>query len=119
MSEIIQYIAENWKHLKSKKIFLACSGGVDSMTLLSIFHSLDFNLEVLHVNYNLRGKDSISDKELVEKTCQKLTIPFHLLNIHLQEQLDEFGGNLQEVARNIRYDFFEEFRYIFGNYKIS
>ena len=110
MSEIIQYIAENWKHLKSKKIFLACSGGVDSMTLLSIFHSLDFNLEVLHVNYNLRGKDSISDKELVEKTCQKLTIPFHLLDIHLQEQLDEFGGNLQEVARNVRYDFFEKFR---------
>ena len=110
MSEIIQHISANWIHLKSKKIFLACSGGVDSMTLLSIFHSLHFNMEVLHVNYNLRGDDSILDKELVEKTCQKLTIPFHLFDIQLQDQLDEFGGNLQEVARNVRYDFFEKFR---------
>jgi tRNA(Ile)-lysidine synthase len=110
MSEIIQHISENWKHLKSKKIFLACSGGVDSMTLLSIFHSLNFDLEVLHVNYNLRGDDSVLDKELVENTCQKLNIPFHLLDIQLQQQLDEFGGNLQEVARNVRYDFFEKFR---------
>ena len=110
MSDLLQHIKKHWEHLKSKKIFLACSGGVDSMTLLSIFHSLDFDLEVLHVNYNLRGQDSVLDKELVEKTCQKLTIPFHLLDIQLQEQLDEFGGNLQEVARNVRYDFFEKFR---------
>jgi len=110
MSDLLQHIKKHWEHLKSKKIFLACSGGVDSMTLLSIFHSLDFDLEVLHVNYNLRGQESVLDKELVEKTCQKLTIPFHLLDIQLQEQLDEFGGNLQEVARNVRYDFFEKFR---------
>ena len=108
MSNIYQHIIQKWAFLSSKKIFLACSGGVDSMTLLSIFIKAKWDVEVLHVNYNLRGQDSIDDQKLVEETCLNFNIAFHLKNIELQPILDKKGGNLQEIARLIRYDFFNE-----------
>ena len=108
MSNIYQHITQKWAFLSSKKIFLACSGGVDSMTLLSVFIKAKWNVEVLHVNYNLRGQDSIDDQKLVEDTSLKNKIPYHTKNIELQTILDKKGGNLQEIARQIRYDFFNE-----------
>ena len=108
MSNIYQHIIQKWAFLSTKKIFLACSGGVDSMMLLSVFIKAKWDVEVLHVNYNLRGKDSIDDQLLVQETCLNNKIPFHLKNIQLQPILDKKGGNLQEIARLIRYDFFNE-----------
>ncbi len=108
MSNIFQHINSKWSKLSEKTIFLACSGGVDSMTLLSILHKAKWKVEVLHVNYQLRGEDSEEDMNLVIENCKKLSIPFHLKRIDLQPILDSKGGNLQEVARKVRYDFFEE-----------
>lgn len=119
MSNLQQHIEKEWKHLANKKIFLACSGGVDSMTLLHIFIHAKWQVEVMHVNYHLRGEDSNLDQQLVEKTCSDNTIPFHLKSIKLQDLLDEKGGNLQEVARNVRYDFFEEKRILSENNYIA
>ncbi len=110
MSDLFKIITQKWSFLSTKKIFLACSGGVDSMTLLSIFNKAKWNIEVLHVNYQLRGKDSELDMNLVKDTCERLSIPFHLKIIDLQPILDSKGGNLQEIARKIRYAFFEEKR---------
>jgi len=108
MSNIYQHIIQKWSFLSTKKIFLACSGGVDTMMLLSVFIKAKWDVEVLHVNYNLRGQDSIDDQLLVQETCLNNKIPFHLKNIQLQPILDKKGGNLQEIARLIRYDFFNE-----------
>ena len=108
MSNIFQHITNQWSKLSGKTIYLACSGGVDSMTLLSILHKANWKVEVLHVNYQLRGEDSEGDMNLVLETCKKLSVPFHLKRIDLQPILDSKGGNLQEVARKVRYDFFEE-----------
>lgn len=110
MSDLFQHITTKWSHLSKKTIFLACSGGVDSMTLLHLFQKAKWDVEVMHVNYQLRGEDSENDMKLVIDTCERYLIPFHLKRIDLQPILDEKGGNLQEVARKVRYDFFEEKR---------
>ena len=110
MSKIFEHITCSWSKLSEKTIFLACSGGVDSMTLLSILHKANWKVEVLHVNYQLRDEDSERDMQLVLATCKTLSIPCHLKRIDLQVILNEKGGNLQEVARKVRYDFFEEKR---------
>lgn len=119
MNDLFRHISEKWSHLSAKKIFLACSGGVDSMTLLSIFHKAKWNVEVLHVNYQLRGQDSEDDQKLVSETCERLKIPFHLHRINLQSKLNEVGGNLQETARVVRYDFFEKKRSVSENNYIA
>jgi len=110
MDNLKDFIAKKWEHLSSKKIFVACSGGVDSITLLSIFKELRFDVEALHVNYNLRDQDSIDDQNFVKNYCKENNIPFHLKSIKLGKHLEINGGNLQEEARKIRYAFFEEFK---------
>ena len=95
------------KQFPAEKYFLAVSGGADSMALLHVFSSLQLPIEVLHVNYHLRGNDSDLDQKLVEDFCEKNKIPFHLHSVFLKEKLKQ-GGNLQALARQERYTFFEK-----------
>jgi tRNA(Ile)-lysidine synthase len=98
----------NWSWLKSKKLFLACSGGVDSIVLLYLLVIAEFQVSVLHVNYHLRDEDSNDDEQFVKSTCEKLSLPFYSKSVDTKKILREEGGNLQDVARKIRYDWFRE-----------
>ena len=88
--------------------FVACSGGVDSMVLLNVVRILNLPIHVLHVNYNLRGKDSLDDATFIEDYCKKNNIAHSIHSVHLGDILNENGGNLQNEARKIRYDFFHQ-----------
>ena len=90
----------------NNRYLLAVSGGVDSMVLLAVFHKLNLPFEVAHVNYQLRGEESEQDQALVHKYCSERNITYHLNRADLQQKLDEDGGNLQQEARKIRYNFF-------------
>lgn len=107
MPNIVSQIEKKWSQLKSKKVFVAASGGLDSTVLIYILNSLRFNLEVLHVNYNLRGEDSHSDAKFVVEFCESKNIKCSTLEVELQEQLKN-GGNMQQIARDVRYNWFEE-----------
>jgi tRNA(Ile)-lysidine synthase len=99
---------KSWFWLKDKKLFLACSGGVDSMVLLHLLVKAEFQVSVLHVNYHLRDEDSNGDEQFVKSTCEKLTLPFYSKSADTKKILREEGGNLQDVARKIRYHWFLE-----------
>lgn len=107
LEQHIQHFFEQHRHTP---IAVACSGGVDSMTLLALLHKLQLPLIALHVNYHLRGEESIKDQQLVEAFCAEKNIPIKIKNIFLAEQLAEKGGNLQDEARKVRYAFFEEIK---------
>jgi tRNA(Ile)-lysidine synthase len=79
------------------------------MVLLHVLHKNGYEVSALHVNYQLRGLDSENDQKLIETTCERYGIPFHIKRTDLHKQLEEKGGNLQEEARNERYTFFDNF----------
>ncbi|MFT6500283.1 MAG: tRNA(Ile)-lysidine synthase [Crocinitomicaceae bacterium] len=107
MHKIEQHIEANWSHLKTNQISVACSGGLDSIVLAFVLHTLNFKVDVIHVNYKLRGEDSELDAQFVEQFCMDNSIPFDKRIVDLKLQLKD-GGNLQELARNVRYDWFHE-----------
>ena len=90
MSDIEQHISKFIGKNTDKQYFVACSGGVDSMVLLTIFHQLNVNVCTLHINYQLRGNDSEKDQALIEEFCKQ--------------------KNLQDEARKVRYSYFESFK---------
>ena len=110
MIDIEQHISNFIGKNTDKQYFVACSGGVDSMVLLTIFHQLNLNVCALHINYQLRGIDSEKDQALIEEFCKQNKIQCHIKQIDLQKQLNELGGNLQEEARKVRYSYFESFK---------
>lgn len=108
MNSIEQHIFKNWNDLSENKIYVAASGGLDSTFLAYTLKALKFDITVLHVNYQLRGEDSEKDAQFIASFCNKHSIPFHSKTINLSAELKE-GGNLQELARNTRYEWFNEF----------
>lgn len=102
---------------KNDSILIALSGGADSVCLFHLLNNLkdEFNLKisVIHLNHNLRGLESRGDLEFVKRLCAKHKVPLYFKILHKD---DLKGANLQEKAREKRYEFFSE---ILKTHKIS
>ena len=97
------------KQLKSlpafKKVVVGVSGGADSVALAHILIKLGYNVTIAHLNHGLRGKDSDKDADFVKTLAQKWKVPFVTFKVTIPKK-----GNLEEQARNIRYEFLEKIR---------
>ncbi|MFC0014553.1 MULTISPECIES: tRNA lysidine(34) synthetase TilS [Allobacillus] len=105
----------NQKHQlfqQNDTLYLAVSGGPDSMAMLDFFYRIkdawSLDLYVLTVDHQLRGEDSRQDVELVEKEAAKRDIPFieGKVNVKAYQRVHQIGT--QEAARTLRYDFFQQ-----------
>ncbi len=107
MRDLIAHIDTFLQKHQAQRIIVACSGGLDSTVLLHACHQLNISLEIAHVNYQLRGDESDDDQRFLEELATSLSIPMHVKKVQLNEQLKQ-GGNLQDLARKERYNFFHE-----------
>ncbi|MEG0385860.1 MAG: tRNA lysidine(34) synthetase TilS [Solibacillus sp.] len=110
--QVLAYIKQHQLIASGDKLLIACSGGVDSMALLSFFckfqNYLQIELVVAHVDHMLRGEASAEDRNFVEQTCAKWNIPVFSSAIPIAEYLEREGGNSQAICRRERYHFFEK-----------
>ena len=88
-------------------VVIACSGGPDSMCLLSLVNNLSTtkNITVIcaHVNHKLR-KESEEEAQMVERYCKENNIIFESMEI-----TDYLNGEFsEEDARIRRYNFFDQ-----------
>lgn len=87
---------------KNKHLVVATSGGPDSMALLHLLKTNNYNVICAHVNHNLR---TVSDEEyiFVENYCKENNIIFEGMKIegYKNNKFTEFE------ARKKRYSFFE------------
>ncbi len=102
-----QFISENALFGKEDILLCAVSGGVDSMAMVTALQLLNFRLEIAHVNYGLRGKDSDADEALVRDWASERNIPFYLKKAGPEFHL-EAESSLQEKARDFRYQWLEK-----------
>ena len=94
------------------RVLVACSGGVDSVTLLHYLatNKQYFQIEVaaVHVDHMLRGVESAADGVLVAELCAQLNVPFYGGHVPVPEIIEKRGGNVQAVCREGRYTYFSE-----------
>ncbi len=86
-------------------VLVAASGGVDSMTCLSVLRRLDVDVHALHVNYGLRaGADG--DEALVRRWCQEQSpaVPLSVVALDAEARAASEDESLQAAARRLRYD---------------
>ena len=65
------HLASKLPFLENKKLFLAVSGGLDSMVLLHLFQKLSYEIAVLHCNFQLRGLESFGDQNFIQNYCDQ------------------------------------------------
>ncbi len=96
------------------RILVGVSGGVDSMVLLDLLLELrsqwHLEIEVVHVNHQLRGDESLGDEEFVRLRAARFHLPFHCRQVDTLELKYSLGVTKQVAAREGRYQFFEEIR---------
>lgn len=92
------------------KLLLACSAGSDSIFLVYALKKLGYTLGLLHCNFKLRGKEADEDECFVKKTATQLELPFYVKSFETKEAAKKSKKSIQETARILRYDFFEETR---------
>ncbi len=92
----------------NEKVLLAISGGVDSVVLFHLLLTCDIKLHCAHVNYQLRDDASDGDEAFVRKLCEQNNIPIHVLKKDTERFANENKMGIQEAAREIRYQWFDE-----------
>jgi len=89
-------------------LWVAVSGGVDSMVLLHLLRELGHPCHVAHVDHGLRGTESDADRAFVEGYCVERTIPFRSIKVDVTGHAAVSGSSIQVAARGLRYAWFNE-----------
>ena len=95
-------------------MLLAVSGGIDSMVMLHVFRQSPYAFAVAHCNFQLRGKDSQLDEELVRQTAEQMDIPFYTKSFQTADYALQQGISIQMAARELRYEWLESARSAHG-----
>lgn len=95
---------------RGHRVGVAVSGGADSVALLHALLELAprwaLRLRVLHLNHQLRGEESERDAEFVRTMARELGLEADIETADLPRLHAEQGGNLEQLARRARMEFF-------------
>ncbi|GGG46306.1 tRNA(Ile)-lysidine synthase [Croceivirga lutea] len=106
---------EKWRWQENKTpLLIACSGGLDSVTLVHLCQQLNLEFAIAHCNFNLRGLESDADEVLVRLLGEKLHKRTFIKSFDTKKITEQIGGSIQMVARELRYDWFDELMEKYG-----
>ncbi|MBI3233172.1 MAG: tRNA lysidine(34) synthetase TilS [Bacteroidetes bacterium] len=108
IQQLQQFIAQHHLFEPSDKLLLTVSGGKDSMVMLHLFQQLPYQITVAHCNYGLRGEESDAEEVFVRDYCKKFEIPFFVKRFDIPQYMKEHKVSIQEAARDLRYNWFNE-----------
>lgn len=90
------------------KILVAVSGGADSMCLLDLLcnSTLDLEIFIAHMNFNLRGEESDADEALVREYAKAKEIELFVKSVDTVRYAKEKSISIEMAARDLRYAWF-------------
>lgn len=95
--------------LNTAELYLAISGGKDSMTLSHLLTECGIKHVLLHCNFQLRGKESDQDEQFLRDYAAKKQLEIHVKNFDTANIAEQESLSIQECARKLRYDWFRTF----------
>lgn len=110
--DVLMYSQKHNLISEGDRLLVACSGGADSIALLNFLHQQKEHLRIeigcIHANHGLRGEESDEDERFVDSYCRKRNIPFYTKSLMIPDILNQQNGNVQDICRRERYQFFEQ-----------
>jgi tRNA(Ile)-lysidine synthase len=109
----LENFTKNWEkkfpglNFKQTHFLMAISGGVDSIVLAHLMHCCKAKITLAHVNFQLRGEESVRDENFVRSFSEQYHLPLKVHVIDTNKYAVTYKMGLQEAAREIRYAWFE------------
>ncbi len=114
IEKVLSFAKEYHMIERGSHILIGVSGGADSVCLLLVLAELQkrygLRLTAVHVEHGIRGEDSLKDAAFTENLCRGLGVECRVLHRDAVAFSRERGMSLEEGARALRYDCFEEAR---------
>lgn len=106
-AKVEQFIEQHELFPSDMPIFVGFSGGADSTALLLLLERYWSHLTAVHLNHQLRGRDSDEDEAWCAAFCRKNKISFKTV------KLDVTGGrgpgeSVEMVGRRLRLDYWKQ-----------
>lgn len=102
LNALKNHLCNNFSFINGKKLLICVSGGVDSMVLLKILKTLNYNVSAAHCNFKLRGIESDADCDFVKQYCNLNKIDFYTKEFDTSDP----KYSVQMSARKLRYEWF-------------
>jgi tRNA(Ile)-lysidine synthase len=104
-----QFIEDHNLCSANDKVLIALSGGLDSVALLMLFLQSEYHhLGIAHCNFQLRGEESNADEDFVRLLASELKVKLFVKSCDAELYAKHNKLTIQEAARHLRYDWFEE-----------
>lgn len=111
LEKVENYCVANKLIEKGDRIVVGVSGGPDSLCLLNLLNLLkdkyELDLVVVHINHSLRDEADF-EENYVRETAENFNLKFFSKKVDILRLSKEEKRSTEEVARNVRYDFFRE-----------
>ena len=101
-------IESNHLFSKNENIVIALSGGIDSVVLTHVLHTLGYSIAVAHCNFHLRAQESNRDEEFVRSFAKAHNLVLHCTEFNTSRYAQKQGISIEMAARELRYAWFGE-----------
>jgi len=110
----IDFVEQNHLFAHDSKILAALSGGTDSVLMVHLLKAAGFNFGIAHCNFQLRGDESLRDREFCSRLASQLDVPFHVTAFDTSKFAAGHKVSTQMAARQLRYQWFSELSHQHG-----
>lgn len=101
-----QFIQEQRLFRKEDRLLIAISGGLDSVVLLHLSVASGYQVELAHMNFQLRREESQRDETFVRQLASAYALPLHVQRTDAGAYALQYKCSTQEAARTLRYTWF-------------
>ncbi|WP_430408851.1 tRNA lysidine(34) synthetase TilS [Kordia sp.] len=108
LENLKKHIAKKLPFLQEQKLLIAISGGLDSVVMAHLFHTLDYDIAFAHCNFQLRDAESDGDELFVKNLAKALQVECHTKKFDTEHYANEQKESIQMAARSLRYEWFQE-----------
>ncbi len=108
LAKLKEHIDRKFPFLRESKLLLATSGGLDSMVMAHLFHQLQYEIALVHCNFQLRGLESFGDQQFVQEFAEANAIPIFVTQFDTTAFANDYKLSTQVAARELRYNWFYE-----------
>lgn len=102
----------SFREYRGKRVCVAVSGGVDSVSLLHTFFvgakENGITLSAVTCEHGIRGESSLRDLNFVEDLCKNYGIPLYIYRQDVPKTATEEKIGLEEAGRKFRYESFHD-----------